>query len=578
MRLAIIGALLRRELRASLPWFVFLIVGEIVHIALLSANGAAEVLESNESARWFSWAFGVVVGVSIGGRDARTGATAFLDTLPVSRSALFGARVVVGAAAIVIGDVGGVISAMVADTHHLDAALGAPSGAPLVDVVRVVSATVVIDLSGFALGVLCAPLGAGAGFFVVVGLLATAWASVNPRWLAATPGGGGEFVYVAGRVVVGAEARAVWALVGVVCVLVALLGVRRQQFTATRRPRPRLRRAAIVVGFVASVAAVWAAAPAGDGPKETLTRHVRLTHLPTATIAVGALKPSIDDDLDDVERFFGRGFGRRLHVDATQRLFAKHGVANGAALAIDRVSGLNRFVITHEATHAMAGLVSDGAISRVNVFSEGLANFVARRITDEAVHDDPAAWLARLDRDKRLDDSVLVDEDALKAIGDELLVYAVGEELVRAMVDVYGEDAPLRVVRALGEVAAAGVDNDADLFRLALYRSGMVLSPIAGRFFARVRAVDPGAAADAKAPFVAVDVVGGHLVISGLAADGTVVDGVTCRSRDRAQIGQPVPGCSVDVAERAGLAVEVQVERDGVASSWIGVPLDRGPP
>lgn len=577
-------ALLRREFSASLPWLLFFCVSALVRsLMVLDDDSVAAQFGGHDSGRVVSWLLALICGAAIGDRDARNGAVAFLETLPVKPVAFFGARVVTGVVVFVAADLGMVLIGLAAaPAWHSSTA-----SVPLAEIASIAAASFVADVSGFCVGLLCAPLRQLTGLIgVVVFVLSLVATELRPDLVPFAPGGVGEPHAVGGAVVFVGEGLVVHGVIAVVAVALAALFASQRSHKA---PATERRRRRVVLGVVAALFGLllWAGVPSTRSIEFT-TRHARFTTVAKAGMPpplawadhIDGWRVSADADLDAVEAGLGARFDRVLRVDVSGQLTGKHGQATGTAIALDEDAAGSRFVLAHEAVHALAFIASDGATADdadgLEIFSEGLANHIARGIAPDAPpHPDPRPTLARLARQGRLDDRVLVDADAAAAAGDPVLVYGIGEELVGAMIDVYGHDAPLRFLQQL----RPAVDDDVKgiaLWHATLARADMLFAPIAARFFVRVGDLD---GADA-APFVSVrfdDDAGGGVRIDAVDEFGVSVDDAACRARNRAAdpAHKIFPWCLVPFDRLAGGVVEVQVvgPNNGAPSRWLRLPL-----
>jgi len=163
-----------------------------------------------------------------------------------------------------------------------------------------------------------------------------------------------------------------------------------------------------------------------------------------------------------------------------------------------------------------------------------------------------------------------------------MAVYAVGEEFVGAMVDVYGEESPRRFLLGLRSAHEDGYAGAA-LWRVGLHRVGMMMSPIASRFFARVATATPEGPRVRVVPFVAASVDKGSLRVRSVDENGQDLPlsevaaflSPKCEVRNPQAhgLGASSGSCTVARSALTGGVAEVQVRSDGGWSDWLRLPL-----
>lgn len=577
-----IRALCRREVGVLLPWLLFMVAAHMVVLvqSVVDDRSPLGLLGWNKDGtdRVFGFCLWFVVGARIGDHDVRRGTVSFLNTLPVSPQLRFMVRAgCVGAFAAAIACLGELPTVVAllrsGDDTHI--------GAALVGIGVSVVCYALRDITTVLLGLACAPLRQLTWLLAVSLGVATLLADDHPRWGPLLP------TYAAIPVEVGHTWRVeqVGPLLLVAVAAAALLigaraGVPRRSIRWWPALTPRLVRIVwplTLLLFFGLWQMAWsAAAPA---PVEELrTRHFVFRARHTATIDGAAF----DDDVDALQRAFSHELTRPIRAHVTQRLAGAHGAASGTLMVLKSVD--DRFVVAHEVAHVLAHEVSGGAMAtaKLEVFGEGLASHMARRVVQvPSTADEHADPMARLvPHAATFDDSWFYDADAVRERGGGVLIYAVGELFVDAMVDIYGKDAPLRVLRAVGERKGVRLRAEHALLD-AIARSDMHIGAIRTRFYARL--AEAAAKAEAarttppRPPLVHAQIEGGTLVVGGVDEFGVAVD-VSCAVRDHASIRNydEHHACRVPLQALAGPTAEVRVSRGPyVHSAWTRVPLPR---
>lgn len=576
-------ALARREFFVLLPWLLFMVATHLVVLvqSVVDENAPLALLgwARDGTDRVFGFSLWFVVGARIGDHDVRRGTESFLNTLPVSPQLRFAVRAAtvcaLATAMAALGELPTVVALLRLDDPT-------DLGAALLSVGVGVACYALRDIATVLLGLAFAPLRQLTWLLAASFGLAVALAnSDDPRLGPLLP------TYAAIPVEVGGtwrvEAIGPFVLFGVATAALlvgARAGAPRRGIRWLPALTPRLVRfvwpLTLVVFFGLWQMAWSAVSPA---PVEELrTRHFVFRARSTAAIDGDVL----DNDVDALQREFATQLKGPMRAHVTHRLAGAHGAARGTLMAIKSIN--DRFVVAHEVAHVLAHEVSGGAMAtaKLEVFGEGLASHMARRVVDgPSVADEHKDPMARLvPHAATFDDSWFYDADALRARGGGVLVYAVGELFVDAMVDVYGKDAPLRVLRAVGERKGARLRAELALLD-AVARSDLHIGAIRTRFYERLSA----AAAQAEAtrttpprpPLAHAQIEGRTLVVSGVDEFGVAVD-VTCAVRDHPYIHEydTHDTCRVPLVELAGPTAEVRVSRGPyVHSAWTRVPLPR---
>ncbi|HEY4221019.1 MAG TPA: hypothetical protein VGO62_06745, partial [Myxococcota bacterium] len=238
----------------------------------------------------------------------------------------------------------------------------------------------------------------------------------------------------------------------------------------------------------------------------------------------------------------------RITVDATRPLGAERnaGQTNWTTVAVDAgVMGRADFaeVIAHETAHVCADVLSRRHLTEkarsTRAFNEGLATVVGEALGKRA-----APRFRRVAAFARVRDLVqpdmLFDDKVLVQKVDPNLAYALGAELIRATIDVGGDDAPIRAVAALDLVNKD--ESGVTLWRDAYQRAGVNLDAVLERFGERLeqaRADNGSWLASIPRAFASVDKKGDGELLIKVSYDGALPAGFkpACQARRDSEVG-----------------------------------------
>jgi hypothetical protein len=580
-------ALFAREVRNLGPWIAFVVVacGALFVQNVLLGGAAPRTSDGNVcTSTTTTWLFWLVMGSLVGDRDHRLGTTRFLDALPVARGAVFRARVVAAFSVVAVARalaVAGGIGAVAWNGTSLTAPL------PLALLLEIQAGGFVRDVAALSLGLLLSPL-AQVGWIVgaVIVIADERVVEAMPEWSHFSPFAVGQPRFLADTLRFAVLPILAWA--GIAAVTVAVAAAVAAARSSHRPPEWSLRSwrwPVRLLGYPSVAGLVlWACWTfvASSPPFRVSSRHYELVLQSAAVLPSSTFLDQIDADADALEHRFGRGFGTRIHVDATGLLPGAHGTASGMAIVLESHGPLSRSVLAHEATHVMQHLLSLGASTAdgVAVFIEGLADHAAAAVAPREVHREPLPKLARWLRMDILDDDAVVDGGALARVLGTSARYAIGEEMVSAMIDVYGHEAPQRVLMSL----PGGVDRGLrgrDLWLSTLADAGMMIDPIRARFFARVREFADAhdvRYAPRSTPLVGAQVDGEWLIMTAHMDEpaGPAPASMACMVRNSSRDPQYTwqRGCRVPIGELGRPVAEVRISGFMAESDWIRVPID----
>lgn len=579
-------SLLRKELRALMPFGVLLVFfycilnyvdrairGPLDVVSLWTVIGSGPGNGSDSAWLTFILAFGL--GLALGAGEHDQGTIAFLDTLPTTRSAVFRAKVIAGAAILALIP----LSAL---AYEVPMALWNRTS---VDdrsyagfIVTTALLVYVLAIVAFAYGLALAPARRMAWAFLALVIvlelqLERIWPAaeaIKPSTLMRLQLHGVDVVVpwraVAAQLCAGAAALAVGWLAFAVGADRAAAAFR--SLNESRRGR------AIVVVITLLVVTSWGFlfwALRGDSSDAPATSR-RTDAEPLAGVTFRSPSPlrlataaydfdlrytpddagraqllASDGSFEQVKRTFAfeAPTAPRIAVDATGQLgIAMHlGQTSWDTVSMDaRVVGRDDFpmVIVHETAHVFANVTSDRRMSdkhnATHVFNEGLATVVAEDITGAPPQHRLAVAFAR-SRDL-VESSMLFNEAELRArLDPNTMVYGLGRELVRATIDVGKEGMGARTA---AEVVAALAESPKDLDGITLWRDayqrrGLNLDDVLARWSQRLdEAVREQQAVLDTIPrsFAAVELDGNRVLVT-VSVDGAPPAGAApvCQAR-----------------------------------------------
>lgn len=153
-----------------------------------------------------------------------------------------------------------------------------------------------------------------------------------------------------------------------------------------------------------------------------------------------------------------------IAVDLTRS--ASRGIAGHAhwktiAMDLDKIESREALLSTlgHETAHVYIDFLSDDrmvqAFRWTRFFHEGLAEYVQHRYFEPPESLDRCRVAAAILRSRDyVDFEGMMDDRELTRLHDPMIVYPLGESFVAALIERYGEDAPVRIVRAFGREGA----------------------------------------------------------------------------------------------------------------------------
>lgn len=149
-------------------------------------------------------------------------------------------------------------------------------------------------------------------------------------------------------------------------------------------------------------------------------------------------------------------------------------------------------ILGHEVCHVVIDRITEGRLERnfnsARWFHEGLASYLEfEQFRKPAEKDEYDHWLALSSSWNEVNFSELVLNHVLMSKRDSNIVYAAGMEWIYALVDVYGDEAPAKLLRAIGRPEAPPKIVGIELWRDACLAAGYDLERIRGRYRVRLR-------------------------------------------------------------------------------------------
>jgi ABC-2 family transporter protein len=512
----VIAALLRKELRALAPFvlLVTLLWGLDLVLVPISefpdAKPLSEWVEDVIGSEFnglavFVVAFSLAMGLLVGERDR--GTLELLDSLPVSRTSVFAVKL---AAAVGILACGPIATVVVAAFFHalsrdsLDP--GFHPGTLAASVFLHTFQSMVFLAWGLFLSFLrrLAWIAAALLYLTLVLLreLDPALAVLDPMSLSVMSFEGQAWLPPWRLLAVQAAIAAV--LTALAWLLFLGAGERLLRAGAALRETRggRLFLGALSVGAVCAWMVVGAvrsrgeaeAAPDGEAPSPVsrLTTEAYVFTFPESlqerarTLAASA--GSVDDT---VRRFFGAERLGGITVDATgiRASAGASGLALWKSVRLDLGAAEDTedaaAVLGHETAHVYAAALSDRRV-RTPFFDEGLAEYIEGRFFRPPAFRERHERLAAVLHARKLDDfEDLMDPERVTERMDPDVVYPLGATFVSALVEVYGDDAPARVLRALGRENVPELDG-MEQWQDAFQEAGFDLDAAADHFYARL--------------------------------------------------------------------------------------------
>jgi ABC-type transport system involved in multi-copper enzyme maturation permease subunit len=233
----------------------------------------------------------------------------------------------------------------------------------------------------------------------------------------------------------------------------------------------------------------------GNEILQTQSAHFEFIHRKRDTWKVNKLMPLADGLFLKVADFLETPEGMRgvrIVVDTTSNL-SRHtaGQAHWKKIRM----GLNRdegrltteAILGHELTHVLTDQLTDDRLQdefgATRWFHEGLASYVEYRFfQNEETKQQAERGLALAASWGEVDFAELVDNDELSKLRDANLVYPAGMFWLMAAVDVYGDDAPAKLLRAIARPDAPRKLEGLVLWRDTCLAAGFDLERIRSRF------------------------------------------------------------------------------------------------
>jgi hypothetical protein len=232
------------------------------------------------------------------------------------------------------------------------------------------------------------------------------------------------------------------------------------------------------------------------------TKHVHFTYRPMHEAQARFLAGEADQAYVRVRDWLRAPAIETVIADLTDESTEHIGLAGWKKLRIDvrppKPRALLRFVLYHELTHVFAAALDEGISANrdaeARFFQEGLANYVAYELLDapeERAHDRLIAAAARAQFQIRFED--LLNVPAFVARYDEHLIYDFGELWVASLVESCGQNAPERLLRALGSSAGPQKLLGRSLWRHALQQQGCDIDRVLARYEGQLASLRPAA-------------------------------------------------------------------------------------
>jgi hypothetical protein len=513
-----IRALIVKDLRELRPWALLSLVLGLCDIAGALTQQVdmqplsvtfSDLHAHNASLLWLT-AFAISTGITT--RDQDNGTLAFLDGLPVSRSAMFFIRCGLIVLLVLLAPLIRVLGAALlhlASAGSLDRAL---HGELLLGVLCVQTLLV---CNAVGLGALLGRLRSLT--WLATGLLATAVALLTQRYpraqllnpLAL------EVELAGAQLVIDSEALLVQAGLGCAALAIAWRGfVQMGPSWFAGLPKRRAFGSVVAVLTMASLAApllLWArsqAAADGDeeraesdaeqprfspsAPARTETLHYRFSYPALRSSAALKLAADADAIYERVHGLLGADLGAVIDVDGSGSLRNTEGTAFSGRVRL--VLGTdNRALLAHETSHVVCGRMVGETRSwlweRATVLNEGIATWVERQFEagSEAVDDELVLAALHARRELLVDE--FADPSRLGLLRDEDLKYPVGMALVSASVRLYGAASLTRLVRAFGDARLPSDLRGLSLWQSAFQLAGMDLGAVVDELYRAVGGV-----------------------------------------------------------------------------------------
>lgn len=233
----------------------------------------------------------------------------------------------------------------------------------------------------------------------------------------------------------------------------------------------------------------------GNEIMQTASTHFEFIHRKKDSAKLKRLMPEADqlyltiaDFLETPEKLRAS----RIVVDTTSNL-SRHAAGQAhwkkirMGLIRDEGRLTNQAILGHELTHVLIDQITDDRLKdefgATRWFHEGLASYVEYRFfQNDKAREQSERGLALAASWGEVDFAELVDNEELSKLRDSNLVYPAGMLWMMAAVDVYGDDAPAKLLRALARPDAPRKLKGLALWRDTCLAAGLDLERIRSRF------------------------------------------------------------------------------------------------
>lgn len=253
-------------------------------------------------------------------------------------------------------------------------------------------------------------------------------------------------------------------------------------------------------GDVAAATAAQPAAKAGRPPAHAAGRAARKVVTAHYTFNIPAGRTVDAADLKAADGAFATAAEAlsievtdpaRIDVDLSGSIRHTAGQAAHNRIRINLEPGWHETLV-HETVHVMAGWIAGGEhardLDRMSLFNEGLAHWAEPSYrSDKALRAREQLALATLFRRKLLNQDVLLDNRTLERQLDWRLQYPLGAALIEVFVERYGNEAPRRVLEALGQPAFPPELEGYELYRSAFQQAGFDLNLVLNDYALQLR-------------------------------------------------------------------------------------------
>ncbi|MFY0524443.1 ABC transporter permease [Archangium gephyra] len=240
----------------------------------------------------------------------------------------------------------------------------------------------------------------------------------------------------------------------------------------------------------------------GEGPQmefpsvataQAATGHYQFSYPASLSKRAGPLVDGADGSFEKVRTFLGVEAGEPIRADLSGSARHTAGTAYWNTLRMN-LAGISQpeegfAVLGHETTHVLAqriaGVEAAPRLATLKLLSEGLASYVEYRFFHPAGAEEEYQLIAAAARARReVKTEELLDLEKLAAERDENQVYPLGRAFIEVLVRRHGDEAPARVIKALGRKDAPEGLEGALAWQDAFQTAGIDLSQVFDDFFA----------------------------------------------------------------------------------------------